>query len=316
MRKIHIHFCDFWTGFNIKANYFTELLKNEFELIFDNLAPELLIYSCYGYENRKYPNALRIEFIAENIRPNLKLNDFSLSFDRIQNKKHYRLPLWILYGNLNDLIISSTCGESFFNERKFCNTLVSNPKGKERNHFFELLNTYKKVDSGGRYKNNIGGIPVVDRFEFIKNYKFTIAFENSSHPGYCTEKLVQPIKANSIPIYWGDATVHKDFNPDAFINVHDFNNLNEVVEYVKYLDNDKEAYLKKLNAPLFYNNSIPKHYTNEFIQSLLIKVLNKGKDTNTLKELNIILYGAINQLIKNSKNIKIKLFHRLDKLWD
>ena len=33
--------------------------------------------------------------------------------------------------------------------------------------FFHKLNEYKKVDSGGKYLNNIGK-PVVDKMDFIK----------------------------------------------------------------------------------------------------------------------------------------------------
>lgn len=43
-------------------------------------------------------------------------------------------------------------------ERKFCSFVVSNGFNcdKEREIFFKLLNTYKKIDSGGRFLNNIG----------------------------------------------------------------------------------------------------------------------------------------------------------------
>ena len=64
---------------------------------------------------------------------------------------------------------------------------------------------------------------------------------------------------NTIPIYWGDPHAIKDFNPDAFINCHNFNNFSEVVEFVKQVDQDEKLYLEILNAPAFPNNEIPKH---------------------------------------------------------
>ena len=48
---------------------------------------------------------------------------------------------------------------------------------------------------------------VSNKMDFIKDYKFVISFENSSNPGYTTEKLIEPMLVNSIPIYWGNTEV-------------------------------------------------------------------------------------------------------------
>lgn len=81
----------------------------------------------------------------------------------------------------------------------------------------------------------------------MKKYKFTIAFENSSSNGYTTEKLYQPLQSFSVPIYWGNPLVVRDFNPKAFINCNDFDNdFDAVIERVKELDNDPDKYLAML----------------------------------------------------------------------
>jgi glyoxylate carboligase len=53
--------------------------------------------------------------------------------------------------------------------------------------------------------NNIGYI-VDNKRQFQSEYKFSIAFENNAHrpqyPGYTTEKIMEPMTVNSIPIYW------------------------------------------------------------------------------------------------------------------
>jgi hypothetical protein len=54
---------------------------------------------------------------------------------------------------------------------------------------------------------------------FIKDYKFTIAFENSAVPGYTSEKLLEPILVKSIPVYFGNPLVYLDFEPGSFIKV-------------------------------------------------------------------------------------------------
>ena len=80
--------------------------------------------------------------------------------------------------------------------------------------FFDKLSTYKQVSSGGRFRNNIGGA-VADKKAFQADHKFAIAFENTSYDGYCTEKLMEAFAAGTIPIYWGDPNVAKDFNPES-----------------------------------------------------------------------------------------------------
>ena len=65
---------------------------------------------------------------------------------------------------------------------------------------------YKHIDSGGKYKNNIGA-PVADKLAFLSEGKFNIAFENSSANGYTTEKLIEAFAAGTIPLYWGDESV-------------------------------------------------------------------------------------------------------------
>ena len=114
------------------------------------------------------------------------------------------------------------------------------------------MSKYKKVDSGGRYLNNIGG-PVADKLDFIKEYKFTIAFENSSLSGYTTEKILEPMSVNSLPLYWGNPNVAIDFNPKSFINVNEFSSMGEAIEEIIRIDKNDDLYLTLLNRPWLEN---------------------------------------------------------------
>ena len=77
--------------------------------------------------------------------------------------------------------------------------------------------------------NNMPGIDPVPgqidwkaKVEFLRAYKFVVAFENSSAPGYNTEKLTHAIEADAMPIYWGDPEIGRSFNTGRFINAHDY----------------------------------------------------------------------------------------------
>jgi len=178
-KKIKINFSDFWgEEFDKGNNFFIKLLSQKYDVILSE-RPDILIYSCYGFNFLEY-NCLRVFFTGENTRPDFFECDYALSFDYPEyGAKNYRLPLYKLYEDIEMLLRPKSVDEIASSKSKFCNMLVSNSYGKERVQFFEKLSKYKKVDSGGRYLNNIG-YRVEDRLKFVKDYKFTLAFENTS----------------------------------------------------------------------------------------------------------------------------------------
>jgi len=309
---LKINFSDFFgSTFNPNKNYFTELLSKRFDVkISEN--PDFLIYSVYSFNFRKY-KCIRILFTGENIRPNFNECDWAFSFDYDSyNGKNYRFPLYAIYGDVNKLLLPKNIDEIGNSKTKFCSFLVSNPDGKERTDFFYKLNKYKKVDSGGSFLNNIG-YKVSDRFDFIKDYKFSLSFENSSYPGYTTEKIFQPMKVNSIPIYWGNPNVQTDFNTRSFVNIHDFKSFDDAIEHIKDIDNDKKLYRQYLEQPYFVDNKI-NMFINEDLFLDRFDYIYSQKDkmipvSNTLKN-SLIFLKFLNKKIKN-KLFSIKFFNKL-----
>lgn len=242
--KIKIAFKDFWHGDSIeqieKHNIVYRFLLKHYDVQIDQNA-EILIYSCYGIEHLLH-RGLKIFYTGENLTPNFDECDFSLSFSKIDDERNFTLPLFRIYPEY-DALVKYGRGERIpFHERKFCNFVYSNKfADRRRKQFFNKLNKVKKVDSGGRFQNNIGrGID--DKVDFLKDYIFTIAFENSSTPGYTTEKILHAFGAKTIPIYWGDPEVNEYFNTDAFINCHDYENFDEVIEEVIAVSEDEEKF--------------------------------------------------------------------------
>ena len=114
---------------------------------------------------------------------------------------------------------------------------------------------------------------ISNKIEFLKSYKFTICFENSEYPGYTTEKLIHPKLVDSIPIYWGNPDVAKDFNTKAFINAYDFKDLDDLVCFIIEVDRNDNLYFDMLNEPHFNNDKIPfdLDYTNllDFFENII-----------------------------------------------
>ena len=75
------------------------------------------------------------------------------------------------------------------------------------------------------------------KLDFLRRYKFTLALENTIWPGYMTEKLVDPMLVNSIPIYFGDPEAKKSFDPGSYIDSTCFSSIKAMMEFVRAVDN-------------------------------------------------------------------------------
>jgi hypothetical protein len=216
---------------------------------------------------------VKIFYTNESIKPDMSKCDWAFSFcpeSELNHPKHMRIPPYIFNSDvfyLKKRRLSMT--EIKKEKTKFCNFVYSNYV-PPRNKFFKELSRYKHVDSPGRCMNNMPPIGsyknadksrispnfVEEKLKFIKPYKFTIAFENTIRNGFNTDRMVHSFLSNSIPIFWGDKTINRDFNPKCFINCNNFRNFNEVIKKVMELDKNDELYKKMLNQQ-WYNNKNP-----------------------------------------------------------
>ena len=94
----------------------------------------------------------------------------------------------------------------------------------QRIKIVDAVEAYRAIAYGGSWRNNVGGM-IDNKIQFIAGYKFNLALENSRLQGYVTEKILEPLAASTVPLYWGAPDVCKDFNSDAFINIADYNSL-------------------------------------------------------------------------------------------
>ena len=273
-KKIKIDFTDFWGGFDKTNNYFYNLLKDEFDVVITS-NPDFLFFSVFGNQHQNY-KCKKIFYTGENVAPPLGYCDYSFSFDYLDDVRNYRLPHYLLYDGYYELQKEKNIEQSLAS-RKFCNFVASNGNCQERNQFVQLLSQYKKVDCGGQWMNNIG-YAVTDKRKFQSEYKFSISFENNAYrpqfPGYTTEKIMEPMTVNSMPIYWGNPKISEEFNTNSFVNFYDFNNMSDMVEYIIELDKNNDLYTQKLKEYWFVNNTVPTNNKIENIKSFLYKIFN------------------------------------------
>jgi hypothetical protein len=287
----------------LKENFCIEFSENEPDFI--------LFSTFNGKNNKEIPNieenAITIFWTGENIRPNMKKCNYAFGFDyeeKIKNQNYMRLPLYAYFGAGDNLTAKKNPPKIIKEKTKFCNYTYSKD-AKERTEFFKELLKYKNIDAPGKSMNNappivpkdlffpIKGLQSIERLigkyplsqmisrhfsnwrkdiiNYQKQFKFTIAFENSSYPGYTTEKIYHPMLANSIPIYWGNPEIGRDFNTKSFVNWHNYNDNKKVIDKIIDLDSNEKRYTKMLSEPWFVKNKKNKWCQKERI----IKQFNK-----------------------------------------
>lgn len=285
MRTIKLFFADFSTDFVVQDDCFYKVIAKNYHVVLDRDHPDYLIYSCYGFDHLKY-DCVKIFYTAENIRPDFNLCDFAIGFDYIEFADRYlRFPNYARYGEQFESLVTQPKLTSVDVEYKsaFCNFIYSNPfADPQRDRFFHLLSQYKRVDSCGRHLNNMAST-AGDRYDgswrqskvdFQRRYKFTIAFENSFAPGYTTEKIMHAFAAQTIPIYWGNPLVGKEFNPAAFVNCHDYSSFDEVMKRISVIDQDDALYLQIVNTDCFVGRNIPRELSEETIRNFFQHIFN------------------------------------------
>jgi len=235
------------------------------------------------------------EFYPQEDRFNMSIKDADLVLSSyyLNNDQNIRFPSYLLY--YYQMILDGRIDnfDSFFEYRKiedeslfdrnFCLYMHRNNSNNKtgenlfRVNFLNKLNKYKKVDI-----INIGGSSY-DKTQFVKKYKFCFGMENNNgdmsfYPtikgenkyydiGYTTEKILEPFTSHSIPLYWGNQLIYKEFNTNMFINWHDFNDDEAMIEKIIELDNNKEKYMQYLNGNIFKKDYICNIF-DEFLEKI------------------------------------------------
>lgn len=269
---IRLHFGEFWTDFNKRDNFWVWVLSQRHNVILDSPNPNLVITMSH----KPLPNVFTLYYTNEPFYPNetQSVFDYYMSNFFIDNPNHIRFPSYLMYlcefmrlGIIKDLTLFNQENRPIPEKTHFC-AFVSKSANAKRGRFFHRLNEYKQVDTNVSPYNHFGlgydgnqfnsSIPKIN---FIKKYKFNIAFENNwrgNHQcfpnadvqngelqdmgGLISEKLVEPLIAGTIPIYWGSDMVSKEFNNKTFLNYYDFPNEDALVDKIIELDTNVELY--------------------------------------------------------------------------
>jgi FkbM family methyltransferase len=97
----------------------------------------------------------------------------------------------------------------------------------------DLIDVYGRGLDGSQFSGCYRG-PIETRckFQVLSQYRFCLACENSSHPNYFTEKLVDCFLALTFPIYWGCPNLSEFFPPESYESLESLMPLDRAIDTV------------------------------------------------------------------------------------
>jgi hypothetical protein len=209
-------------------------------------------------DNNYAPNKINIVISGE---VNQVENNIDMCISTISNQNaKFNIYYPFMYSSLHERRKSTNNKDYISPKTKFC-CFMYKAHHEHRVKYFKLLSSYKKVDALGKSCNNVN-IPDTRGInnesetyndiavDLYKNYKFVIAVENGDKPGYFTEKILNPIIANSIPIYWGNHDVFNFINKKRVIYIPDYTD-NELLKLIERLDNNDNEYQAIISQPIY-----------------------------------------------------------------
>ena len=286
---VKVAFMDFWDCFNPEENFFMDALRLRFTPVVDEKHPDFVFYSTFGLRHLAAENCVKIFYSGENVDPDFNQCDFAITTSRLSYaNRHLYLPAYtVYYGKVSQADLPPLTPEMA--KRKFCSFLYSNENFGEgsrvRKDFCRrLMSEYAHVDCPGKVLHNVDVPELAARGDmlnwnhtkrtFLGNYKFNIAFENTSNHGYITEKLMDCYLGNTVPIYWGsEGNPGDDIPRDSLICAQDYPTTEALIARIREVNENDELYLAMLAAnPLRHGMTIdPDAIISDFLAHVIAR---------------------------------------------
>jgi hypothetical protein len=121
--------------------------------------------------------------------------------------------------------------------------------------------------------------PVPRKRDIMRQYKFSICYENAGYAGWLTEKMLDAMFAGSVPIYLGDPEAAKVVPADAFIDKNKFPDYNSLYRYLKEMSQTEyEGYRQAIHK--FVHGKPNKPLSAEAFTDLIVREVINTRQSN------------------------------------
>jgi hypothetical protein len=266
MKQVFVN--GWWPGFvegtdGVHFGFFKKLLSDTFgteiHLTTNLHEADILMESFFQpsiFYRREWP--ISIFFSGEGTVPlPSHINQYSCVLGAQNVGKFVNCPLFVTYEYSKPATYPSSI--TTVPTKPLCSIISASPNRGITNARIHLLEFLKQnaipIDFGGSYQNNIGykvpgqyyEQPIID---FQKQYRLVCAFENCCLEHYITEKILNPLRAGTVPLYLGSNKIDTYINEDRIVHV-DPHNFGGCLEEIQRLLTDNAYWLEKVNRPIF-----------------------------------------------------------------
>lgn len=232
-------------------------------------------------------------------------NHWSIGYQKFNHERYLRQPsgifdVWTLFDEcrLTDSPFNWLTTTRDYEKIKNRNTGFCSITQASHNNFrekvFNKLCEYKKVTSSGPWKQNISpseslnkyqwlnsiysgridGLTYREKIGFFEKFKFNMSIHYTNTPYILQEKIFHSYYSGAIPIFYGNQFIYEEgFNPKSFINLHDYDNLDEFLDLVKKIDTDEKLYESYIKEPIYVDNKLPEYMDFDYTLSFLEKII-------------------------------------------
>ena len=229
---------------------------------------------CIGYNKFEHPRYLRQPsgaFDVWTMFDEARIVDSPLEW--ITQKRDYNI---ISKRNTGFCSITQASDNEFrgkvFDKLSEYKTVSSSGPWRQTVHGEDGLNKYQWQHTD--YTGRIDGLTYREKIEFFKKYKFNISIHYTNTDYILQEKLYHAYFSGAVPIFFGNKYILEEgFNPDSFINLHDYSNLDDFLELVKRIDSDNDLHKSYIEVPIFKDNKLPDYYSFDYTLEFLEKIV-------------------------------------------
>jgi len=195
-----------------------------------------------------------------------------------------------------------------FNKKKFISTIFSYKKDNNKNSLWseriKAVKFFSNSDLGidlygfnwekcnlNFVKKSYRGI-CNNKINTLKNYKFTIAYENTREQDLITEKIFDCFASGTVPIYLGAGNIKKRIPKDTFIDFDFFNSYENLYLFLNSIS--KQSYEKYLIAAKeFINSAEYNFFSSEYYAIKLKEYINKTIENKKISPKNSLKFKLI-----------------------
>lgn len=241
---------------------------------------------------------------------NCSNNIYALGYEHIEHKNYLRFPTYVLdafvlhneggmFSSPYEWMLDNNKNvEEILNNKKHFCSVVQASHNEDREKIFNLIESKHYIKSSGPWKGTvtgsdqllphkyhdysnkdymgrIDGLAYRDKVKFFSDCMFNIAFQYTDTDYLTQEKIIHAYASNSIPLFYGNRYIEEEgFNPNSFINCHNYENFNHVFEYIEDLYNNKNKLKQYFKEPFFIDNKLPIYFNKEYILDFFTTVIN------------------------------------------